>query len=876
MNAPPPSPRRLPYVLLAALLVVAGTYQAWFSHAILRLVLRPEEHVRAPFVVSPFTPVIARMSEETAVAGLKEGDEVTAVGRRPYTGPFVLSHSLARSRPGDALTVTVRSPGGGATHDRTIRLAPRFEHPTGERAGRLLVVALGLVSPLFCLFLGFLVAALRPRDPLAWLLLLLLLSFSQLSYFEHVDLAGWEAWLRVPAVLYHTFFAATWPLWMMLFGIYFPARSPFDRRWPWAKWLLILPLGGFAVLGAMATAGAVEGTSALAPLYRFLDSLGNLPYLFAMAAVGTFFANLGHKTGTAASPDARRRLQLLVWGAQVSLSPMFLLLVASLLTRRDPFTGFSPWIVVPALLVLVLFPLTLAYVIVVQRALDVRVVVRQGLQYALARNAIRTLQVVATLAVIFFAATLAGEASANRPTKIRYMATGVMFVFLAQRAAERLLAFTDRRFFREAYDVERILADLGETVRTIVDTNELLDTVSRRIADALHVPRIATLLRRDGGYAVAHALGFGAAPPAVVFPQTGPTAARLRRGNEPQRVYLDDPKSWANREPGMEAERPALEALGSQLLLPFLVKDQLLGFMSLGPKQSEAPYSALDLRLLRTVAVQTSFALENSRLTAAVAAEVARRERMNRELEIAREVQEQLFPQSYPPVAGLDYAGRCRPALGVGGDYYDFLALRDGGLGIAIGDVSGKGIPAALLMAGLQASLRGQTLSGPGDLAGLMSNINRLIYDASPANRYATFFYAEYAPGTRGLRYVNAGHNAPMLFRGGAAGGEVVRLDRGGSVIGLLWPASYEEASVTLEPGDLLVAFTDGISEAMNAADEEWGEERLCQAVRACAGLTAAEVLDHVLRAADAFVAGAPQHDDMTLVVVRVVESISA
>jgi phosphoserine phosphatase RsbU/P len=245
---------------------------------------------------------------------------------------------------------------------------------------------------------------------------------------------------------------------------------------------------------------------------------------------------------------------------------------------------------------------------------------------------------------------------------------------------------------------------------------------------------------------------------------------------------------------------------------------------------------------------------------------VALRERMNRELEIAREVQERLFPQSYPTVAGLDFAGRCRPAQGVGGDYYDFLELPDGSLGIGIGDVSGKGIPAALLMASLQASLRGQTISGSPDLAKLMFNVNRLIFDTSPSNRYATFFYAQYEPAARQLTYVNGGHNPPMIFRNG----ELLRLEEGGPVVGLFKPSRYVQAGVRLARGDTLVLFTDGISEAMNAADDEWGEERLIDSVNACRSRPALEMIECLMRDADAFVAGAPQHDDMTIMIVKV------
>jgi phosphoserine phosphatase RsbU/P len=269
-----------------------------------------------------------------------------------------------------------------------------------------------------------------------------------------------------------------------------------------------------------------------------------------------------------------------------------------------------------------------------------------------------------------------------------------------------------------------------------------------------------------------------------------------------------------------------------------------------------------------TSAAQTALAHEVARLTTAIGREMAQRERLNRELEIAKEVQEHLFPQRLPCVPGLEYCGRCRPAREVGGDYYDFLELPGGRLGIAIGDVSGKGIGAALMMASLEASLRAQASVGR-DLTELMEQVNGLVYEASSANRYATLFYAEYEPQSRQLSYVNAGHNPPLILRKSAAAWQLLRLETGGPVIGVLRHC-YRKEIFPLEPGDLAVLFTDGVSESMNGRDEEWGEYRLIEFVKTCHGLPALEVMTRILSAADGFAAGAPQHDDMTLVVLRV------
>ena len=267
-------------------------------------------------------------------------------------------------------------------------------------------------------------------------------------------------------------------------------------------------------------------------------------------------------------------------------------------------------------------------------------------------------------------------------------------------------------------------------------------------------------------------------------------------------------------------------------------------------------------------AAQTGLAQEVARLTAAIGREMTQRERMNRELEIAREVQEHLFPQRFPRAQGLEYSGLCRPAREVGGDYYDFLELPDGTLGIAIGDVSGKGVGAALMMASLEASLRALA-SVVQDPAELMGRINTLVCQASTPNRYATLFYAVYHPATRRLAYVNAGHNPPVVLRNNEGAWEVLRLETGGSVIGLL-PQAYEQGVFLHQLGDLVVLFTDGVSESMNGRDEEWGEERLIELAKTCHGLPAPEGLRRILTAAQAFASGVPQHDDMTLVVLRV------
>lgn len=273
--------------------------------------------------------------------------------------------------------------------------------------------------------------------------------------------------------------------------------------------------------------------------------------------------------------------------------------------------------------------------------------------------------------------------------------------------------------------------------------------------------------------------------------------------------------------------------------------------------------------VIETVVSRAGLEKDNSRLASSLAQEAAERERMQREMELVRQVQQTLLPHAAPNVPGVECVGLCRPAFAVGGDCYDFLSLPNGRFAFAIGDVSGKGLPAALLMASVQAFLRAATFEGCDDLAWLMRRLNKLLLSSTAADGYATLFYAQYDPVSRELSWVNAGHNPPLLLHEG----EFRALDQGGPVIGLLADPQYEQGSARLAEGDLVLAYTDGITEAANAGNEEWGESRLRAAVgEVCAdgnAESAEALLRRVLGCADRHAAGTAQRDDMTLVALR-------
>jgi HAMP domain-containing protein len=250
--------------------------------------------------------------------------------------------------------------------------------------------------------------------------------------------------------------------------------------------------------------------------------------------------------------------------------------------------------------------------------------------------------------------------------------------------------------------------------------------------------------------------------------------------------------------------------------------------------------------------------------------EAIMRAHLESELETARKIQERLLPREMPQLSGFQIAGTSLPSMQVGGDYFDFLDLGKGQLGIAIGDVSGKGIPAALLMANLQASLHAQALE-TGKVAEVVSRINNLLVRSTESNMFATFFYGVLDRNTSTFTSTNAGHNPPILLR---TNGEIERLETGDLVLGFLPDQTYSQQTTSLQLGDVLVLYTDGITEARNPEpkkneDKLFGDERLIEVIKANASLSAREIQAAILQAVSIHTKDTPQGDDITLVVIK-------
>jgi phosphoserine phosphatase RsbU/P len=857
---------RLQYILLALVACAALTH--FYLGAVLSFQNLARGHVRArvPFYNGFLGPTLDIALPEAMAAGIHPGDTVLTVNGILFNGTGVLLDQVRRSQPHQTLTVTYRPQGIFSQAPPTtavISLAPERNYPA--TAWMWVVQNIFLFLPFFCLLTGLYVVFARPRSPFAWYIL------GVLAYFNSLFIVAPQIYspLRLVALFWASIAQMAMPLCLMAFGIYFPERSSIDVRLPWLKWLLIIAMLAFLPFDLLYDYGHSYNFAADRWLNPYLFKFNTFENIVGALAITYFFVNIGFKLGTVTG-DSRRRLRVLYVGSSIGLTPFFILIVVA--TIRKTYIGYNipEWITISVFAILLLFPLSLAYVVVVQRAMDLRILVRQGTKYFFASSTIHILTGLIAIGMTISLFRAIKDPGHQRTVDILRIFGLVCWFFVFRFIlSKRLQQEIDQRFFREAYSTEQLLSELSDEARNFTEVAPLIDTITHRLGETLHIERIAVFLRTGDTFHLQLATGAPLLPgTAELFslPAASTTITTLARAKVPANVYRDDPSSWLVD--ATDAERNALTDLSTELLVPLPGRNRLAGVIALGPKRSEEPYTKTDRQLLQTIASQTGLALENAELLQNLTTEITQRERISREIEIAREVQERLFPQSYPHIPGVDLAGYCRPAQVVGGDYYDFFLLRDGRLALALGDISGKGISAALLMASLRASLRSIASLQQSDLASLIRHVNNLVYESSTTNRYATFFYAEYDPGTRLLTYVNAGHNPPYILRDAQA----IPLEATGTVVGLLPDAEYAQATIPMHPGDVLLAFTDGISEAMNHEDEEWGEDRMIATSQQlltqpdCTH-TAQQLLDCILAAADKFTDGAPQHDDMTLLV---------
>jgi len=849
-----------------------------------------------PVVAGPLEVRSVNTESASELAGLRAGDRILAINDREVRSLDPYYDFVVRGRPGDLIRFRFQHAGETTEQIGELQLTAARSKVTPDSAGAIIARELANSYPLLFLIVGLYVLFVRVRDGHAWMLALLFAAFIAGPAYEKIRPVLHPS-LRPLTMAYALTFAFLGPSFFYSFFTTFPDSSPIERRVPRLKWVV------FAVCAVIAlpSAAALLWQGLLYPCYVQWGWMGPGQFrtfsIFALIGFVLFgFAALITNAFEEKDAHARKRFRVVLWGTIVGFGPEVARLVLSNL-------GYGPardqWVQLACLALLMLVPSAMAYAVVKHRVLEIPALLRRSARYLIVRRGLDIASLTLMVWIIVYFAGLgriladswlqgmrmdgnAADLTSMGPIIFGAGAfIGAVFYQVHQRVRSRYMERVDRAFFRSTYDSRQILQDLAENLRSAPGSDELAGMLEKQLTEALHPQSLAIYFRAGQQLQLARftpgpipsslvhlapdapvlkelaqrGLPWEVPPPDAVVPPDLPELGRLREHLAGMAPIVERTDVLAQLVP-----------LQPECLVPVLGRGgELAGLLVLGQRLSEEPYSDEDEKLLAAVAGQAAVALENIHLAEEMATRQAAEAKRVNEMSIAREVQTKLFPQRMPPLQTLDYAGSCDQARTIGGDYYDYLDMGRGRVGLALADISGKGIFAALLMANLQANLRSQYAMALEDLGALMRSVNRLFFESVTPGLYATMFIADYSDAGRRLRYVNCGHNPPLLLR---ADGKCEQLQATATVVGLLEEWECTVGDVTLAPGDILVIYSDGVTEAASDDGEFFGDERLEATLREYAHLPAAELTKKIATTVHTF-SGKEQEDDLTLLVAK-------
>ena len=406
-------------------------------------------------------------------------------------------------------------------------------------------------------------------------------------------------------------------------------------------------------------------------------------------------------------------------------------------------------------------------------------------------------------------------------------------------------------------DLLALISKVGITLLASATLNETLEQIVTLVFEAVPADRCLIMMRDEGSEDLREAV-------ARLRDRVGEVGEIRVSRNVLDEVVIRGKSvltSDAQHDPRFASGTVVLQGVRSVLAVPLGVADKVFGIIYADSPIAEGRFTEDHLKVLTTLASVAAIRVENARLVEAR----LERERLERELALASEIQQRFQPTAPPQVDGYELQGISFPCYEIGGDYYDFIERDDGRLVIALGDVSGKGTAAALLMSSLHAAIHAQSASH-NTLSATISAVNRYLADNIPANRFVTLFYAELDPDSGALSFLNAGHNPPLIVH---SAGTVEQLASGGLPLGIKPDAEYREGRTQLQRGDVLVIYSDGVTEAVSPTGEEYGATRLYEVVSRNIEASAAGIRDRIESSLTKFAQGTSAADDITLVIVK-------
>jgi serine phosphatase RsbU (regulator of sigma subunit) len=668
-------------------------------------------------------------------------------------------------------------------------------------------------------------------------------------------------WFRKLFLIWEFFFPQ-----MFLFATIYPRPVEWFRRHPLLQYAIFLPhVVHFAIVLAFSSPQQIQN---LLPLHALTERFGllvqplvilvglflnllslvyqfhtnffaliNLLYIIG-AIVLMFLGYRGLKEGR-----FKRQVLIVLWGIRASVG---LYAVAILFPRLHLFatSRTAQFSLITAALLIGCG--SIGWAIIRYQFLDIRIIIRRGLVFSLAS---------AVLVGVYLQIYRVGKAMITRAFGVEIPVFEILFIltamFLFQPVLSLFERLIERLFMRDRMDYRNVLRDLSHDILTTIDPTALRNKVVRTLMESQSVESVEIFHAAPDGRFTPFGADGGPA-----FRPRGEWIDRLKEAGGP--VNFDHLAESVRDERTMEILRRA----GVFLLIPLVARDRLVGLVSLGRKMARTQFTAEDLTLLSVLGNQIAIAVENARLYN----ETLEKQRIEEDLHLAREIQRNLLPKTRPRSRHYELAGLNLPSKEVGGDYYDFIPLDENRIGIVIGDISGKGVPAAILMSNLQAAFRISAMHSR-TTAEAVHIVNNQIVQTTSVEKFATLFYGVFDSKTNAFEYTNAGHNFPFHWK---REDSPTPLREGGLVVGVVKDAAYRSVSTTLASGDVLVFYTDGVTEARNGVEEEYGENRLLETVALCVDRPADAILETILDSVVRFSGSEAQSDDLTLVVLKV------
>jgi serine phosphatase RsbU (regulator of sigma subunit) len=811
--------------------------------------------------------VVANVTEPGQAGGIQSGDFILKVNGRTFSS-YNEFQKATNQEIGGSNTYLVKR--GGHEVEITIRTATRGFRFVLEKNLPPNLVGICFIT------VGTLVFLMKPHYRVSWIFLLFMCTGGIFTLFLYrpTQLLT-PKWLEY----IHIFAFAFTPAGFFHLALGFPEETALLRRYPRVQLVpYIIPTVLFTYMISKAD------TLIKAPHWCMTAEA-----LYMAAGILFFLAYCLKAALKSASQIAKLRSKVMLIGFGITTLVPFVNFMLGTVSKVRIF----PSAVYNALFFIV-FPISVGYSIVKHDLFDFDAIIKRTYGYVITTGAVAGLYAI----FVFITNQIFGHlAIAQSPLFPLSFVLVVILFFNPIR--NRMQRYIDRIFYRLEYDYQETVKKISESMRSLLKLDQISKVMIETVTDVMFVDSGCIFLREEGenvfkciraggdilakengGKIAQNPAGAGSElarqtgePPSErrggdgVLPEFSadePLISRLAETKREVTIY-DVQEDSAYRGSRIECKR-VFEKTSATLILPLIYEEQLIGLMPLGRKKSGKTYRREDIILLQTLANQGVVAIKNASLVK----EVIEKERMEEELAIARDLQMSMLPAACPEIEGFLIAAHCTPAREVGGDFYDFIEMEGGRLGLVLGDVTGKSVSGALVTAASRSILRILSEQEGLGVDQIMVRANRRTKKDIKSGMFVALLLGVIEPERRTLILSNAGQTQPVIFR--SRTGEASLLETEGDTfpLGIIEESDYQETRIDLEPGDKVVFYTDGIVEAMNSEQEIFGFDRLIEIVKESGSLSADQLLGEVLSKVKDFVGGAPQHDDITLITLSV------